>query len=377
MRVASTITKTRTRTLMAGFATAALVLAGCSSEEGSTDAEGNNSGDDASVVEIEDNEGTQTVPSPPSSVVALDNRTFETLDSWGVELSAAARSLMPDTISMADDESIPDVGNHREPNLETIVAAEPDLVISGQRFSQYDEQIAELVPDAAIVDLEPREGEDFDAELKRQTTALGEIFQKQDEAKQLVDDFDASIERVKEAYDPEISVMAVNASGGNINYLAPSVGRTLGPVFDIFDLTPALEVEGASEDHKGDDISVEAIADSNPDLMLVMDRDAAVGADEEGYTPAAGIISESAALQNVPAVQDDNILIMPEDTYTNEGIQTYTEFFNELADALEDGAGSSSEGSDSDASATDGADTEGSETSASATAEATTEENAN
>ena len=26
---------------------------------------------------------------------------------------------------------------------------------------------------------------------------------------------------------------------------------------------------------------------------------------------------------------------MPADTYTNEGIQTYTEFFNALADALE------------------------------------------
>ena len=26
---------------------------------------------------------------------------------------------------------------------------------------------------------------------------------------------------------------------------------------------------------------------------------------------------------------------MPEDTYTNEGIQTYTEFFNALADAME------------------------------------------
>jgi iron complex transport system substrate-binding protein len=351
MRVTSTVTTSRPRALIAGVAAAALVLAGCSSEAGSDTANGGNVDNAAAELDITDNEGTKTVQAPPNSVVALDNRTFETLEAWGVELSAAARSLMPDTNSMVENESIPDVGNHREPNLETIVAAEPDVVISGQRFTQFNEEIAGLVPDAEIIDLEPREGEDFDAELKRQTTTLGEIFQKQDEAQALVEEFEASIERVENAYDSDTSVMAVNTSGGNINYLAPTVGRTLGPVFDIFDFTPALEVDDASDDHQGDDISVEAIADSNPDLILVMDRDAAVGADEEGYTPANALIAESPALQNVGAVEDGNILIMPEDTYTNEGIQTYTEFFNSLADALESAAGASSaaEGANDDA----------------------------
>ena len=35
------------------------------------------------------------------------------------------------------------------------------------------------------------------------------------------------------------------------------------------------------------------------------------------------------------AVADGNIVYMPADTYTNESIQTYTEFFEEFADALE------------------------------------------
>jgi iron complex transport system substrate-binding protein len=37
----------------------------------------------------------------------------------------------------------------------------------------------------------------------------------------------------------------------------------------------------------------------------------------------------------VPAVKNQHIVYMPADTYTNEGIQTYTEFFNSFADALE------------------------------------------
>lgn len=286
-------------------------------------------------VQVEDNNGTQTIATPPKSVVATDNRTFETLDSWGIELSAAAVSLMPSTISYTTDESIIDLGSHREPNLEAVVAVEPDLIINGQRFAQYHDDFVKLAPNAVVLELDPREGESLDAELKRQTTVLGEIFGKQVEAKQLTDDFDEAIERVKAAYNADDSVMAVITSGGQIGYAAPSVGRTLGPLFDIFGFTPALEVAEGSEDHQGDDISVEAIANSNPDVILAMDRDAGVGSTESTYVPANEILASSEALQGVNAVVSGNIVYMPADTYTNEGIQTYTTFFNSLADALE------------------------------------------
>lgn len=309
---------------------AALALAGCSASE--TPAA---SPAAAETVTIEDNTGSQTITTPPTSVVALDNRTFETLSDWGVELSAAAVSLMPSTIAYTEDDSIIDVGTHNEPDLEVIVAAEPTLIVNGQRFTQYQDDIASLVPDASIVNLEPREGEDFASELKRQVTVLGEIFGKQDEAAALGADLDAAIARVQAAYDEADTVMAVNTSGGEIGYIAPTVGRTIGPVFDFASLTPALEVADATDDHQGDDISVEAIAAANPTWILVMDRDAAVAADDPSYQPAADILENSEALSGVTAVTEGNIVYMPADTYTNEGIQTYTEFLNSFADALE------------------------------------------
>ncbi|WP_437583503.1 siderophore ABC transporter substrate-binding protein [Paramicrobacterium sp. CJ85] len=311
---------------------AALALTACSAQ---TSDAASDAADEAKTVTVEDNNGTQTIPSPPKSVVATDNRTFETLSSWGIELSAAAVSLMPSTIPYTEDDSIIDLGTHREPDLEAVVAADPDLIVNGQRFTQYHDDFTELVPDATVLELDPREGEPFDEELKRQTTVLGEIFGKQDEAKKLNDALDAAIERAKAAYDSADSVMGVITSGGEIGYVAPGNGRTLGPVFDILGLTPALEVDDASDDHQGDDISVEAIADSNPDWMLVMDRDAAISADDPEYEPASDVLESSEALASVNAVKNDNIVYLPADTYTNEGIQTYTEFFNAFADALE------------------------------------------
>ena len=47
------------------------------------------------TVEITDIHGTVTVPVNPKNVVSLDNRTFETLADWGIELVAVPKSVMP------------------------------------------------------------------------------------------------------------------------------------------------------------------------------------------------------------------------------------------------------------------------------------------
>lgn len=322
--------KHRRLSAVAALSAVALTLSACGSGTGTSAEE---TPENSATVTVEDNNGTHEIATPPTSVVATDNRTFQTLDDWGVEIKAGAVKLMPESVSYTQNKDVIDLGNHREPNLEAVVEAQPDLIINGQRFSQYQEDLAKLAPDATILNLDPRDDQPFDAELKRQTEVLGQVFGKQEEAKQLNEDFDASIERVKKAYNSDDKVMGVITSGGDINYSAPKVGRTLGPVFDILGLTPSIDTpEGASDDHTGDDISVEAIADSNPDWILVMDRDAAI---EEDAKPAQSIVEESQALKNVNAVKNNNIVYMPKDTYRAEGIQTYTQFFNDLADAME------------------------------------------
>ena len=300
-------------------------------DSGSSDAGGAESG----TVEIEDNHGTQTVQIPPESVVVTDNSLYESIEAWGITLSAASRTLMPATNSLKEDESIVALGSHREPDLEAVVAAEPTLILNGGRFGQYYEDFQSLAPDATIVEVDPRDDQPYGDELKRGQLAIGQIFGKEAEAEELTAAFDAAVERVSAAYNGSDTIMAVNVSGGEIGYLAPGVGRTLGWTFDAFDFVPALEVEGSSDDHQGDDISVEAIADSNPTWILVMDRDAAISSDDPSYQPAAEILEASEALAGVTAVAEGNIVYMPEDTYTNESIQTFTEYFETLADAFE------------------------------------------
>ncbi|HIW47486.1 MAG TPA: ABC transporter substrate-binding protein [Candidatus Yaniella excrementigallinarum] len=319
--------------LAALIAVGALGLNAC----GSADAENADTASDSdSAVEVTDMAGdTHEVPADPSSVIATDNRIFRTLADWDIDLSAAPVDLMDDgmeeTKKYTDNDDILNIGNHREPDMEMVTAAEPDLVLNGQRFSQHGADIAKAIDDnVPIVDtnIETETGE-IDQEFRDQISLLGEVFDREDDADALISEFDEALDRAQEAYDSDMTVSGLVTSGGDINYAAPTTGRAVGPLYDILDLTPALDDEGSS-DHQGDDISVEAIADANPEYLIVMDRDAAVG--DGTSSGAKELIEESEALQDVPAVENDNVYYMPADFYLAEDIQNYTTVLNDLAD---------------------------------------------
>ncbi len=292
------------------------------------------------TVQITDAHGTVTVPVNPKNVVSLDSRTFETLASWGVKLAAVPKDVMPANSPYIKDESVKNVGNHREPNLEIIAAVQPDLVIVGQRFGGFYEDIKKIVPNAVVIDLNfdvsesaAAPGKNLIKGFKDNTISLGKIFNKNSEAEKLIAALDKAIENAKSTYNGTDKVMSVIVSGGNIGFSAPHSGRVWGPLYEIFGWAPALEVSGATSDHQGDEVSVEAIAQTNPDWLFVLDRDASI-ASTTGAVPAQDVITHSPALKKITAVTKNQIVYAPNDTYTNESIETFIELFGNLADAL-------------------------------------------
>ena len=295
---------------------------------------------ESETVEITDIHGVVVVPVNPKNVVALDNRTFETLSNWGIELAAVPKGVMPAESPYVNSEAVQDIGNHSDPNLEIIAAVDPQLVIVGQRFAKYYEEIKDLVPNAVVVDFSfdvsganGEAGKSLIEGLTNTTTALGQIFDKNEEAKKLNEDFYKTIENVKTAYNGTDTIMSIIVSGGNIGFSAPGSGRVWGPMYEVFGWISSLSVDGATSDHQGDDISVEAIAQSNPDWIFVLDRDAAVSSSTDSV-PAKDVINNSPALQNITAVTEERIVFAPNDTYTNESIQTYIALFQDIAEAL-------------------------------------------
>ena len=170
----------------------------------------------------------------PSKVISLDNRSFETLEDFGVSLQAAPKDVMPADMSYVLDESVENIGNHREPNLEKLVALDPELVIVGQRFAKYYDDIKEILPNTTIIDYSydvsgesENPGQTLVNGFKESTMDLGKIFSKEDEAQKLVNKLDKSIENVKNSYKGD-SVLGIVASGGNLGFSAPKIWEGLG-----------------------------------------------------------------------------------------------------------------------------------------------------
>lgn len=283
----------------------------------------------ATTVVVEDNHGPIEVPVNPKSVVALDNTTFQVLSDWGIEVTAAPKRIMGDSWPNLTGEQVLDVGLHTEPNLEAVIQAQPDLIIGGYRFSGVYDDLKAIQP--ATIEISAREGQDKVSELKRQVTILGQIFDREEEAQKLSDELDASVTAAKTAYNGTDTVVGLITSGGKISYAAPGTGRSIGAVFRALDLAPGIE-QAAGDTSHGDDISVEAIAAANPEWLIVMDRDAKLG--QDGYVSAQELIEGAEALKNVPAVQKGQIIYLAPGFYLDEGIQGYTQLFNDTAAAF-------------------------------------------
>ncbi|MEK8072323.1 siderophore ABC transporter substrate-binding protein [Rhodococcoides navarretei] len=310
------------RLLVAAAATSMLVLGACSTD--STTGESA----DAATVTVDTNNGSMEVPANPVRVAALDNTSFETLRAFGVEPVALPKPIMPSTgfEEWIDNDAILDVGTHREPNLEVVSEAEPDLIIGGYRFQEYTEELGQIAP---TIDISP-DDENFVETLKTQTETLGVIFGLQDRAAEIIAALDAA-ETSAAAQTTGQTVFLANVNGGKIDNGAQRIGRLLEPLT----LTDVFAGE-AGDVHGDSGLAPETIAQANPDWVIVLDRDAAAG--EPGSSPAKAVFEAQEAFAETTFTTEDQIIYLDPFFYTREGIQAYTEAFQSISDAFENAA---------------------------------------
>lgn len=314
----------------ASLAAAALALSACSGSPAAEETTAAPAETDYYPVTVTDMAGNEVTIESADQVGVTDNRFFQLAADWDLPVVVAPRDLMSPSNPLADDESILNTGTHGEPDFEKIVEADPDVIINGYRYGGDTAQgVIDAAPDAAFVDMNVPEDSDMsvDEYVTESLTLMGEIFNKEDEAKDLIAEFHDAVEKAKDAYNPDTTVMGLITSGGEISYSNPFDGRGASIFFNLLDLTPALDSEG-TDGHTGDSVSLEALAAANADVFMVLDRDAAVGEGE--VTPALELINTSAALSSVPAVQNEAIYVFPSDYYLTEDVFAYITVLNGL-----------------------------------------------
>ncbi|GAB3654034.1 ABC transporter substrate-binding protein [Zhihengliuella somnathii] len=314
-----------TSTVAAG---AVLALAACG---GTSAAE--SGAESAETITVETNNGPVEIPADAERVAALDNTSFATLKALGIEPVAVPKPLLPNNgfDAWRDDEEIADVGTHREADLEALSAAEPDVIVGGYRFSDYTDDLSKIAPVLDVTPDSETSGAWLDG-LRTQTETLGTVFGAEEQAARIVADLDAAQSAADEATNGE-TVFLANASGGKIDNGAGRIGRLLEGV-DLVDVFATQDLDGESV-HNDSGLAPETVAEADPDWMIVMDRDAAVSTEADEYTPAESLIAQlDTVWADTTFFADDQIVYLDPDFYKTEGIQAYTEAYEQIAEAF-------------------------------------------
>jgi ABC-type Fe3+-hydroxamate transport system substrate-binding protein len=238
----------------------------------------------ANVV-VDDFGDTTRVESVPKRIVSLNPTTTEILFAIGVGSHVVGRTKWdswPDSAKL-----VPDVGDALRPNVESVLAARPDLVVL---YANNDNRMAASQLRAAGVPTVAMRVDSI-AEFARVTLLLGRLTGEEARARNVVDSVERTLDRVRQATAalPRVSVffhtwekpIITIGKHSFLNELVEIAGGT-NIYGDVKAVSPI--------------VTMEDIVDRNPDVLVV------------GPATARAILA-SASWQVVPAVRAKKVFV--------------------------------------------------------------------
>ncbi|GAA5110698.1 siderophore ABC transporter substrate-binding protein [Bartonella jaculi] len=228
-------------------------------------------------VSINHASGTTSVPTSPQKVVVFDLASLDNMKRLGIEAVAGVpEGIKPSYLQQFDDAKYEKIGTLFEPNYEKIATLQPDLIIISSRTQAKYKDLSKIAP---TIDLTVGNQNTLE-DIKRNVSILGKIFGKEKEAEQEIAELNKNLAEVRKNTQGKGTGLILMTSGGKISALGPqSRFDIFHSAFGIAPATDKLTVQ-----KHGQPISPEFILETNPDWLLVIDRDAAIG--REGQSAA-------------------------------------------------------------------------------------------
>jgi iron complex transport system substrate-binding protein len=242
----------------------------------------------SNAADIDTARGPVPIKANPAKIAVFDIAAIDTLDSLGIKIAGLPSNLyLPELAHLKDGSAV--VGDIFEPNLEALSELAPDLIIVGGRSSTQIEAAAQVAP---TIDM-TMDGDDLLQQAKTRLTAYGALFGKQTEAETEAKALDAVVEKAKAAVAGKGKGLIVMTNGPKVTAYGP--GSRFGWVHSALDLPAAVpDVEAATH---GEAVSFEFIRNANPDWLLVLDRAAAIGSEDQNAKATLDneLVAETAA----------------------------------------------------------------------------------
>ena len=242
------------------------------------------------------------VPFDPQRIAILELASLDILDELGVgdRVVGTASTSLDYLQSYVTNDSIANLGNIKEADMEAVMACEPDIIFIGGRLSKSYDALCEIAP---VVFLSTDAEKGVVESTRENAMTIASIFGLEDHVEALMADFDSRIDALKAFAEGKTAIVGMTTSGS-------------------FTST------------HGNEASFEFIVDKNPDYIFAMDRDAAIGTD--GAQLAQEIL-ENELVKSTDAYKNGHVVYLahPNVWYTAEGgIQALSEMLSDLENAL-------------------------------------------
>ena len=279
------------------------------------------------TVQITDANGEKAeLKKNPKRVVVFDYGVADILKNLGVDavVGLPKNGKMPEILSNYSDDKYTNVGSLKETDFEAVESLNPDLIIIGGRQAEDIDSFKEIAPTVNLA----VDGQDYMNSFKTVVTDLGNLFDKQDEAKKAIDEIEAKIAKVnKTVTEKGLTASVVMANEGSIS--AFSAKSRYGLKYNGLGFTEADK--NIDDSTHGQQVSFEYFLENKSDYVFVVDRGAVTGKGE-----AASKLFDNEVMNKTEVSKNGNIVYLNSVIwYTmTGGIESTNQMIDEIADAI-------------------------------------------
>lgn len=240
---------------------------------------------------------TASIAQAEQRIATFDLGSLDTLNALGLsdQVVGVPKSSLPNYLEQYAEGAYSDIGGLRSPDMEALSESEPSLILYTGRQSDWEDQLGEIAPllNTSL------QGDDYLSAFDANVRELASRLEAESEAEDALEILHNEIETQREALSNAPSTLVVTHNGGNLMLNQhPVVHHVLG--------IKALEMpENVTSETRGErtftPLSAEAIAEINPEIVLVIDRSAAIG-DEPADTDALEQTLADAGAENTQVV---------------------------------------------------------------------------
>lgn len=243
--------------------------------------------------------GQTKVEAHPKRIIAVDYAALDILDYLNVDVIGVAKQTLPTYLKKYTEKKYTDIGTLRELNIEKIAAAKPDVIFISSRQKDYYDQLKQIAPTVYLEIKNDRYFEDSAANALK----IGELFGKEKAVEEKMNENKMRAEKIQEKVGKS---QANDALILMVNEGAISVyGSTSRYGFIYQNLGFVPNDNNIQESTHGQLINYEYLLKQNPNYLIILDRNVAVG-----NSSGVNDFLANDLVKQLKAVQDEQTIIL-------------------------------------------------------------------